>query len=135
MFDCNGVLYGAGFGPGRINTALIDCLKEYQADCKIGLLSNMSRERLDTLLASMGLDGRFDAVLASSEVAHPKPHPEMFEQICEQLQVLPSEVLYLDDSPDSIAGARAVGLQAHLFADTAEARAWIAAQMNRSQTG
>ena len=123
IFDMYGVVYGHDF-----NTELLEMIRGLKQTHKIGLLSNISRERLDQLLAEGGIVALFDAALASSETAYVKPHPELYERICELLGVQPQEALYIDDSPDNVAGAIVAGMQAHEFTGNTALREWLAQQ-------
>jgi putative hydrolase of the HAD superfamily len=55
----------------------------------------------------------FEQVFLSHEIKKRKPHPETFIWVCEKLDVKPSKVLFIDDSPQHIAGAQEAGL--HTF--------------------
>ncbi len=63
----------------------------------------------------------FDPVVDSCEVGLRKPDPEIYLLTCSQLGVAPWECLFLDDHPDNIEGARAVGMEALLVSDDFEA--------------
>jgi len=61
----------------------------------------ISTNRSDTMnrvLAQHGLDGCFDMVVTSLDVAHPKPHPEPLIKIADALGILRHEALYIGDS-------------------------------------
>lgn len=53
----------------------------------------------------------FDHLFVSSEIGLRKPDPEAFAHILEYVDVEPGNVLFFDDSPENIEGARQVGLQ------------------------
>jgi HAD superfamily hydrolase (TIGR01509 family) len=64
-------------------------------------------------LAALGLAGRFDPVLCSTdpEIAALKPNPRGFLRACETWRVRPREVLVIGDRPEVDAvGARAAGM-------------------------
>jgi putative hydrolase of the HAD superfamily len=58
-------------------------------------------------------------VYLSHEIGKRKPHPETFVWICEQMAYAPKDVLFIDDSPQHIEGAKAAGLQTHFYQDEA----------------
>jgi FMN phosphatase YigB (HAD superfamily) len=121
VFDMYGVLYdGAKFNDGLL--IVVKTLKPFY---KIGLLSNISKSRLDELLADPAIADLFDATLASSECTFNKPHPELFHTIAERLAVPLEEMLFIDDSEDNIAGAAFLGVRAHPYRDTATLIAWL----------
>ena len=51
----------------------------------------------------------FDAVVVSCEIGVRKPDPEMYAHVTEALGVAPGATVLLDDLPDNVDGARAVG--------------------------
>lgn len=60
-------------------------------------------------LANIGLEGRFDAVVAGEMVARGKPFPDIFLKTAEILGVEPSESIVLEDSNPGIRAAAAGG--------------------------
>jgi HAD superfamily hydrolase (TIGR01509 family) len=46
----------------------------------------------------------------AADIGYPKPDPQGFLIAAEQLGVLPAEVVFLDDTPECVDGARAVGM-------------------------
>tara|TARA_Y100000768_G_scaffold200416_1_gene150649 strand:- start:5852 stop:6496 length:645 start_codon:yes stop_codon:yes gene_type:complete len=63
----------------------------------------------------------FDPVVDSCEVGLRKPDPAIYLLTCSQLGLAPWECLFLDDHPDNIEGARAVGMEALLVSGDFEA--------------
>jgi HAD superfamily hydrolase (TIGR01509 family) len=50
-----------------------------------------------------------------------KPDPRIYHAACERLDCAPQDAVLLDDLPANVDGARAVGMHAVLFTDTAQA--------------
>jgi HAD superfamily hydrolase (TIGR01509 family) len=48
----------------------------------------------------------------AADIGYPKPDPQGYLIAAEQLGVAPAEVVFLDDTPECIDGARAVGMTA-----------------------
>ena len=65
----------------------------------------------------------FDPVVDSCEVGLRKPDPSIYLLVCSQLGLAPKDCLFLDDHPDNIQGALAVGLDALLVSEDFEAAA------------
>ena len=63
----------------------------------------------------------FDSVVDSCEVGMRKPDPDIYVFVCNQLGLAPKDCLFLDDHPDNIRGALAVGLDALLVSEDFEA--------------
>jgi putative hydrolase of the HAD superfamily len=82
---------------------------------KLGVISNFD-SRVYSVLESLGIREFFDAIVLSSETGFSKPDREIFEAAIRALDLLPSEILLVGDSPhdDVEAGMRA-GLSAVLI--------------------
>lgn len=52
----------------------------------------------------------FDAVIESSKVGIRKPEPRIYQLMCEKLEVIPSECIFLDDLGINLKPARALGM-------------------------
>lgn len=62
----------------------------------------------------------FDGMFVSSEIGYLKKHTEYWVEVLRQLQnhwqeLEPGQVVYFDDSQDSIEGAKQEGISAHLY--------------------
>ncbi len=98
----------------KIDLELIEKIKELKKNYKIGLLSNnytaLRQELIDEKIIDI-----FDAVIISAEVGFYKPQPEIFEILFKKLGVKNSEVIFIDDTKQSLIGAEAVGYIPVLF--------------------
>lgn len=56
----------------------------------------------------------FEAVFVSSNLGMRKPEPDAFFEVAKRIGLLPPEILFFDDSPENVAGAKAVGMQSVL---------------------
>ncbi|HJL99055.1 MAG: HAD family phosphatase [Acidimicrobiales bacterium] len=63
----------------------------------------------------------FEPVIDSCEVGMRKPDPNIYLLVCTQLGLAPKDCLFLDDHPENIQGALAVGLDALLVSEDCEA--------------
>ena len=54
----------------------------------------------------------FDTVFVSSELGHRKPDRAAFDVVVDRIGVPAPKVLFFDDGPENVAGARSAGLQA-----------------------
>ncbi len=63
----------------------------------------------------------FDSVVDSCQVGMRKPDPNIYLLVCSQLGLAPQDCLFLDDHPENIRGALAVGLDALLVSEDFEA--------------
>lgn len=93
----------------------------------ITLLTNngaLAGEHLATLAPELAaLFG--DALLTSSHYGARKPDPVVFERVLAAYDTDAADAFFTDDLPENIAGARSVGITAHLYRSPAELRAAI----------
>lgn len=73
-------------------------------------------------LADGLLDGCFDRVIASHHLGVRKPDPAFYARLCDELDVTPSAVLFVDDREENVRAARAAGLAAHGFTSATDLR-------------
>ena len=78
---------------------------------RLGVVGNLAKpyaEPVRQLLA-----GQLELWCWSFEQGYPKPHPELYRRVCEQLELAPSQVLMVGDTRvEDFVGAKACGLQA-----------------------
>jgi putative hydrolase of the HAD superfamily len=68
------------------------------------------------------LERLVDEIVISAEVGVAKPSPRIFEIALERLGVPAASAVYVDDQPDMLAAARAVGLHAVAFESNEQVR-------------
>ena len=86
-----------------------------RAGLRTSILSNLPAPLGAALRASPGFLDHFDQVTFSYELGVIKPEPEIYHYALRGLGVAPEETLFLDDRPDNVEGARAIGLHAEIF--------------------
>lgn len=95
-----------------------------QSGLRTAILSNMISDLLRHMLTSQDfawLNG-FTHNTWSCELGIAKPDPAIYIHTCEKLQVRPQEVLFIDDKPENIRAAEALGMQGIIFRDAAQLR-------------
>lgn len=100
----------------RRNDDIIDRIRQLKPAFKIGLLSNMGPDTLDTLFTVSEREELFDDVLISSEVGLIKPSRDLYELALERLGSAADETIFIDDRAVNIDGAKLVGIKTILFA-------------------
>lgn len=81
----------------------------------LGIISNWD-ERLRSMLRQLNLDRFFQTIVVSCEVGQCKPSAAIFRQAAQKLDMQPSEILHIGDSPAlDVAGASAAGFRALLL--------------------
>ncbi|SEJ61948.1 putative hydrolase of the HAD superfamily [Deinococcus reticulitermitis] len=81
---------------------------------KIGVLSN-TLPSIDRTLEAVGLSDLVDVALATCTLGVHKPEPRAFTLAAEALGVEPEEVLFVDDRPENVEAARALGMRSVLI--------------------
>jgi len=93
---------------------------------RIALLSNTNElhmvqvKRAWEKSSTLVFESLFEQVFLSHEIQQRKPDVATFDWVCEQLDVIPEKVLFIDDSPQHIAGANSTGLQTHFYENPVE---------------
>lgn len=83
-------------------------------DLPVAIGTNSARWRLDAILAVTGLAALFDVSVTASEVARPKPAPDVYVEAFARIGVPPVRGMVLEDSPSGTRAAKAAG--AHVVA-------------------
>jgi len=82
---------------------------------RTAILSNLPRVLGEALRATPGFLDPFVHVTFSYELKIVKPEASIYHDAVRGVRVSPSEALFLDDKPENVEGARAVGLHAEIY--------------------
>jgi len=118
---------------GRLNVPLVDFFRSLRPRYQTALLSNSfvgARQEQQRY----HFEEMCDLIIYSHEEGIAKPDPHIFELTCRRLGVQPTEMVFLDDIPKSVAAARALGINAIHFRETEQAIAEIEAVLQASST-
>jgi putative hydrolase of the HAD superfamily len=131
--ELNSVTYWqkVGAGVGRTYSAaeiaeltrLIEDLAA--AGHRLALLSNAPSEVADAV-AALPVAAYFEHCTFSCYLPAAKPDPECYQAVLALLGASPAEVVFLDDRPENVAGAKALGIRGVRFAGAGQARAALA---------
>lgn len=128
------VLRGAGVEPAAQDSAIepyleavpgtLELARRLKArGLRVGILSNDSVEMARARRTRHGFDAVFDPIVISGEIGKAKPWRPIYDHAIERLGLPPSQVLFIDNREENVAGARAAGLQALRFEDAARLEA------------
>ena len=95
-----------------------ELLVELSARYRLACLSNTNALHWDCIQRVSDVLEPFHHLLPSHETQRIKPDREAFEHAIAELDCAPERVVFFDDSPINVEGARAAGLEAHMVADT-----------------
>ena len=112
---------------GTLNAALAAYFGGLRPRYRTAILSNSFVGAREREQARYGFGDLCDLIIYSHEVGMQKPEPGIYALTCARLGLPPDEVVFLDDAEPCVAGARAYGMHAIQFHDTAQAIAAIEA--------
>ncbi|MGW9990382.1 putative hydrolase of the HAD superfamily [Staphylococcus hominis] len=80
-------------------------------DYLLGVIANGKSKIKQFRIYSLGIEHVINYLSTSETVGYRKPHPRIFEDMINQLGVLPEEIMYVgDDALNDVAPARAMGM-------------------------
>lgn len=106
---------------GTLNNEIATWFQALRPAYRTGILSNSfvgAREREQALY---GFEDMCDVLVYSHEVGTVKPDPRVYAITCTRLGVAPEQAVLLDDLERNVEGARAAGMAAVHFRETAQA--------------
>ena len=90
---------------------LVDLLTALRAaGRRLAVASGSPRRNILLVLDRLNLTPYFDAVVASEEVAHGKPAPDVFLEAARRLNVAPARCVVIEDAANGIRAARAAAM-------------------------
>jgi putative hydrolase of the HAD superfamily len=95
---------------GELDTELADFVASLSPRCQTAILSNSADGARREEHARYRFAEFFDPVLYSHEIGVAKPDPACYLLACEALGLSPGQVAMVDDVPEFVAGACAVGM-------------------------
>ena len=107
------------FAGDRLDTDLVEFLRDLRPQCRIGLISNAWSGLRDYITRNQFADV-FDEMVISAEVGLVKPDPRIYRLALERMNVPPEDSLFLDDMPANVQAALSVGMHALQFVQPAE---------------
>lgn len=77
----------------------------------LAVVTSCRRELALSTLARLGIKDYFDAILTADDAFHTKPHPELYQKALNELGLLPSEALAIEDTSQGICSAQEAGIR------------------------
>ncbi|WP_250282719.1 MULTISPECIES: HAD-IA family hydrolase [unclassified Frankia] len=112
---------------GTLNVELFAWFRGLRPRFRTGILSNSFVGAREREQERYGFADVTDVIVYSHEVGFAKPDPRVYALTCERLGAAPGDMVFLDDTPAAVEGARAAGWQPVLFRATAQAIADVEA--------
>jgi epoxide hydrolase-like predicted phosphatase len=79
--------------------------------------TNNNAARLPILKSTFKLNDEFNVIVSSHEIGFTKPSKEIFQSLLEKVAVQPNELVYSDDNPDRLQGAKELGITVFVYED------------------
>jgi|SRR5882724_11659600 len=86
-------------------------------------ITNFSAEKFSIVRTIFPTLDAFDGIIVSGEEYVVKPDPAIYRLLLDRYGLAAADCLFIDDSAKNVAGARAVGMHAHLFENASGLRA------------
>jgi HAD superfamily hydrolase (TIGR01509 family) len=83
----------------------------HENNFKLILASSSRMEIIDIILKKFNLSELFIAKVSGSELAHSKPHPEIFLRSAQLTRSEPKECIVIEDSKNGVVAAKAAGMK------------------------
>ena len=115
------------FEEEQINPNVLALVKQLKdQNVTTALLTNAHHEYIEPIIEQAQLNELFDKVFISSKLQMIKPSVEIFEHVVNQLDVKPSEAVFIDDNQRNVTGAEAAGLTGILYSELEIIKATLA---------
>lgn len=112
------------------NAELLEYIKkELKPRFKIGMLSNVAKNRISELFLPEDTD-LFDDIVLSFQVGLAKPDPKIFELAAQRLGLKLEECLFVDDLAKYLVGAEKVGMSTIQYRDFDEFKNYLNSKIN-----
>ncbi len=82
-----------------------------QQGWKIGLVTSNNRPRAEHWLATVNLASYFDLLITGEDVSKGKPDPEPYLLAAERLDILPAQIIAVEDSVQGVQSAVTAGMR------------------------
>jgi epoxide hydrolase-like predicted phosphatase len=118
------------FGGDIVDFELLNFIRSLRPRHKTGLISN-AWDGLRPYIASLKFDDAFDVMIISAEAKIMKPDAQIYHLALDQAGVRPNEAVFVDDLPENIEAAQAVGMSGIVFRDRDSALAQLNSLINQ----
>jgi HAD superfamily hydrolase (TIGR01509 family) len=89
---------------------LLEWIEELKSnEIKTGIATSAPIENLDLILSKLPLRDKMQSLLASHDVNHHKPHPEVYLKSAQNLGIEPAQCIVFEDSYSGVSAGKAAG--------------------------
>lgn len=110
-FDAGGVVWEGDFWTEKIREkkGMKSLLRKLKQNYKVILLSNNNEVAYKALEKDLGLGNLFDEAIVSSAVGIKKPDKAIFNYVLKKFNIMPKNLIFIDDSMDNVKSAQSLG--------------------------
>ncbi len=119
------------FGGDQLDEILMDYIRGLRPAYRTGLLSNAMSDLRELISGFYPIIDAFDSVTISSEHGAVKPDARIYEIALHSLNVSAAQAVFIDDAPENVAAAQALGMQAIHFKSRAQTLAELQQILNQ----
>lgn len=91
---------------------VVNYIRNYRGKIAFALASMSDRAVIETVTRHLGIYNRFDSMTCKEDVAHPKPHPEIYLRTLADLRITPTECIAIEDTRVGILSPLRAGIMA-----------------------
>src|SRR5580692_3067534 len=98
----------------HVNDALVPGIREFlvrHRDLALAVATNAEPPNVDFVLDETGLRPFFRVIVNGHQVVNPKPHPEIYLRVAEELGVNPADCVVFEDSYAGVEAGLAAGMR------------------------
>ena len=81
-----------------------------EKEMKLAVASSSPPDWISLILAGLGVEGEFDAIVSGESVKRSKPAPDIFLEAARKIAVSPPDCLVVEDAPAGIRAANSAGM-------------------------
>lgn len=94
----------------RVRPRMLELLASLrESGYRLGLISNCDNDTME-VWPETPFAALFDNAVFSSDAGIMKPDPRIYRLVCDRLGVPPERAIFVDDNPDFVRGAEAIGM-------------------------
>ena len=105
------------FRSTPLNSEMFKLAGELRRTCRVGIITDNKKDRIDYLKRHLGLDALFDPVVVSAEIGSDKGAPEIFVAALRRAGVNADEAVFIDNNRDNLVAPEALGMRTFFHDD------------------
>ncbi len=105
----------------QVDSSLMVFIRGLRPYCRMAVISNALADLRQTIVSRWQIADSFDEIIISGEVGVQKPDARIFRLTLNRLGILPRQAIFVDNDPENVAAARALGIHAVQFEEPSQA--------------